>query len=237
MQLPWWGWTLLSVAGFSGTSLICTRLASARVSATTINVWLFTVGLLAFALHAWLTKADFRLPAGERWWLLPLAVTVFASNYAVVTAYRSSPNIGYVKAVGVGEVVLVALVVTGVALAHGRPLGLPWWKLAGIGLCIVGAVLVALEEQRPSPAQPNVAAADETNPGSESRTIPVTSKALQTEAVDATSCTWSGVCDAHLGRRWILSNHKVRIERQDGPQTRKPSLRPDRHPPSFSECG
>jgi hypothetical protein len=169
MQLPWWGWTLLSVAGFAGTSLICTRLASARVSATTINVWLFTVGLLAFALYAWLTKADFRLPAGERWWLLPLAVTVFASNFAVVTAYRSSPNIGYVKAVGVGEIVLVALAVAGVALMRGQPLGLPWWKLAGIGLCIVGAVLVALEGRKSAPVPAPVAGASEPRSSSEPR--------------------------------------------------------------------
>jgi hypothetical protein len=148
MQLPWWGWTLLSVAGFSGTSLMCTRLACARVAPATINVWVFTVGLLGFVAYAWLTKTDFRLPAGERWWLLPLAVTVFASNYAVVTAYQSSPNVGYVKAVGVTELVLVALVVTGIALVHGQSLDLPWWKLAGMALCIVGGVLVALDGKK-----------------------------------------------------------------------------------------
>jgi drug/metabolite transporter (DMT)-like permease len=152
MQLPWWGWTLLSVAGFSGTALICTRLASARVAPTTINVWIFTVGLAAFALYAWLTKADFRLPAGLRWWLLPLAVTLFASNLALVTAYQSAPNVGYVKAIGVAELILVALMVAGIALLQGQPLQLPWWKLAGMGLCVVGAVLVALEGKKASPA-------------------------------------------------------------------------------------
>ena len=152
MQLPWWGWTLLSVVGYAGTALICTRLASARVAPTTINVWLFAVGLVAFALYAWLTKTDLRLPAGERWWLLPLAGTLFASNYAVVTAYQSAPNVGYVKAIGVGELILVALAVAGVALVQGQPLGLPWWKLAGMGLCVVGAVLVALEERKSAPA-------------------------------------------------------------------------------------
>jgi Pyridoxal-dependent decarboxylase conserved domain len=86
------------------------------------------------------------------------------------TLYRTSPNIGYVKAVGVGEVVLVALVVMGVALAHGRPLGLPWWKVAGIGLCVVGAVLVALEETKSSPTpRLTVAAAGETGADPEPR--------------------------------------------------------------------
>src|SRR5262249_54191243 len=128
MQLPWWGWTLLSVAGFSGTALICARLASAEVAPATINVCLFVVGLPAFLLYAGLTKADLLLPAGQRWWLVPLAVTVFASNYALVAAYQSAPNAGHVKAVGVGEVVLVALVVAGVALVRGQPLDLAWWK-------------------------------------------------------------------------------------------------------------
>jgi hypothetical protein len=158
MQLPWWAWALLSKAGFAGTSLISTRLASVQVAPTTVNVWLFAVGLAAFALYAWLTKAELQLPAGERWWLLPLAVTVFASNYAVVTAYQCSPNVGYVKAVGAGEIVLVGLVVGGIALAQGRPLGLAWWKLAGMGLCVAGAVLVSLEGKRPEPVpQPAVA--------------------------------------------------------------------------------
>jgi hypothetical protein len=131
---------------------------------------------VAFALHAWLTKADFRLPAGERWWLLPLAVTVFASNYAVVTAYQSSPNIGYVKALGVGELVLVALIVTGVAMVHGQPLGLPWWKLAGMALCVVGAVLVGLEGKKSSPApEPTVAAASASSTSATSRTSSTTS--------------------------------------------------------------
>jgi hypothetical protein len=152
MQIPWWGWTLLSVAGFAGTSLICTRLASVKVAPATINVWLFAVGLVAFAMYAWLTKAELQLPVGERWWLLPLAVTVFASNYAVVTAYQSSPNVGYVKAVGVGEIVLVALAVAAFALVHGRPLDLPWLKLAGIGLCVAGAILVSLEGKKSAPA-------------------------------------------------------------------------------------
>jgi hypothetical protein len=154
MQLPWWGWTLLSVVGYAGTALICTRLAAVRVAPTTINVWLFTVGLLAFVLYAGLTKADLRLPAGERWWLLPLAGTLFASNYALVTAYQSAPNVGYVKALGVSELILVALLVAGIALVQGQPLQLPWWKLAGMGLCLVGAVLVAVEGEKSSPAPP-----------------------------------------------------------------------------------
>jgi hypothetical protein len=152
MQLPWWGWTLLSVGGFAGTGLISARLAAARVPATTINVYLFAVGLVAFLLYAGLTRADFRLPPSQCWWLLPLAATLFASNYSVVTAYRAAPNLGYVKAIGVAELILVALVVAAVALAQGRPLGLPWWKVAGMGLCVLGAVLVALEDGKPAPA-------------------------------------------------------------------------------------
>src|SRR5262249_38501359 len=71
--------------------------------------------------------------------------------------YRCSPNVGYVKAVGAGEIVLVGLVVAGIALAQGRPLGLAWWKLAGMGLCVAGAVLVALEGKEPTPVpQPGV---------------------------------------------------------------------------------
>jgi hypothetical protein len=168
MQLPWWGWTLLSVAGFAGTSLITTRLASAKVAPATINVWLFTVGLAAFGLYAWLTKADLGVPAGERWWLLPLAVTVFGSNFALVTAYRCSPNVGYVKAVGGGEIVLVVLVVAGMALAQGRPLGLPWWKVTGMGLCIAGVVLVSLEGNKsPSVSRPAVAGARQAPPSAE----------------------------------------------------------------------
>jgi hypothetical protein len=151
MQLPWWGWALLSVAGFSGTVLICSRLAATRVAPATINVYVFAVGLLAFGLYAGLTKADLRLPAGERWWLLPLAVTVFASNYAVVTAYQSAPNVGYVKAVGVGELALVTLVIVGIALVHGRPLDLPWWKMAGMALSLAGAVLVCLDAKKSPP--------------------------------------------------------------------------------------
>jgi hypothetical protein len=174
MQLPWWGWTLVSVAGFAGTALICTRLASARVAPTTINVYLFAVGLLAFLLYAVVTKADLRLPAGQRGWLVPLAVTLFISNFAVVTAYQSAPNAGYVKALGVADLILVALVVAGVGLVQGQPLGWPWWKLAGMGLCVVGAVLVALEETKSAPApRPTVAAAGETRAGCEPCTIRV----------------------------------------------------------------
>jgi hypothetical protein len=153
MQLPWWSWTLLSLAGFAGTALISTRLTAARVAPTTVNVYLFTAGLVAFLLYSVLTKPDLRLPAEARWWILPLALTVFASNYAVVTAYRLAPNVAYVKAVGVGEVVLVALVVAGIAWLRGRPLDLSGWKLAGMGLCFVGAVLVVLEERRSAPAE------------------------------------------------------------------------------------
>jgi hypothetical protein len=173
MQLSWWGWTLLSVVGYAGTALICTRLASARVAPTTINFYLFAVGLLSFVLYAGLTKADLRLPAGERGWLLPLAVTLFASNYALVTAYQSAPNVSYVKAIGVCELIVVTLVVAGVAVVQGQPLGLPWWKLAGIGLCLVGAVLVALEGTKASPApQPPMATAGHAPGSSESRPIP-----------------------------------------------------------------
>jgi drug/metabolite transporter (DMT)-like permease len=162
MQLPWWGWTLLSVGGFAGTALISARLASAQVRPITINVYLFAVGLVAFLLYAGLTKADFRLPPSQCWWLLPLAGTLFASNYSLVTAYQAAPNVGYVKAIGVAELVLVALVVAALALVQGRPVGLPWWKLAGIGLCVMGAVLVALEDRNSSPApQPAVAAASQ----------------------------------------------------------------------------
>ena len=154
MQLPWWGWTLLSVGGFAGTGLISARLAAARVPPTTINVYLFAVGLVAFLLYAGLTQADFRLPPSQCWWLLPLAGTLFASNYSVVRAYQAAPNVGYVKAIGVADLVLVALVVAVLAVVQGRPVALPWWKLAGIGLCVVGAVLVALEDRTSSPVPP-----------------------------------------------------------------------------------
>jgi hypothetical protein len=124
MQLPWWGWTLLSVGGFAGTGLISARLAAARVPPTTINVYLFAVGLVAFVLYALLTKPDFRLPPSQCWWLLPLAGTLFASNYSVVTAYQAAPNVGFVKAIGVAELVLVALVVAALALGPGPARGL-----------------------------------------------------------------------------------------------------------------
>jgi drug/metabolite transporter (DMT)-like permease len=166
MQLPWWGWTLLSVGGFAGTGLISARLAAARVPPTTINVYLFAVGLVAFVLYALLTKPDFRLPPSQCWWLLPLAATLFASNYSVVTAYQAAPNVGYVKAIGVAELVLVALVVAALALVQGRPVALPWWKLAGIGLCVMGAVLVALEDRTSSPAAPPPVAAASQTPSS-----------------------------------------------------------------------
>jgi hypothetical protein len=151
MQLPWWGWTLLSVVGFSGTALVSLRLASARLSPTTVNFYLFAGGLVTFLLYAWFTKADLRLAGGCRWWVLPLAVTVFVSNYAVVAAYKSSPHIGYVKAVGVWELVLVSLVVAGVAVVRGKPLDLPWWKMAGMALCLAGAVLVCLDAKKAPP--------------------------------------------------------------------------------------
>ena len=171
MQLPWWGWTLLSVGGFTGTALISARLASTRVPSTTINIYLFAVGLVAFLLYAGLTQADFRLPPSQCWWLLPLAGTLFASNYSVVRAYQAAPNVGYVKAIGVADLVLVALVVAVLAVVQGRPVGLPWWKLAGMGLCVVGAVLVALEGRKSPPApQPPAAGASAVPSSSAPRT-------------------------------------------------------------------
>src|SRR5262245_52016793 len=151
MQLPWWGWTLLSVVGFSGTALVSLRLTSARLSPATVNVYLFAAGLVTFLLYAWLPNADLRLSGDCRWCLLPLAVTLFVYNYAVVAAYRTSPHIGYVKAVGVWELVLVSLVVTGVAVVRGKPLDLPWWKMAGMALCLAGAVLVCLDPKSSPP--------------------------------------------------------------------------------------
>src|SRR5262245_47368820 len=151
MQLPWWGWTLLSVVGFSGTALVSLRLTSARLSPAAVNVYLFAAGLVTFLLYAWLTKADLRLSGGCRWWLLPLALTLFVSNYAVVAAYRTSPHIGYVKAVGVWALVLVSLIVAAVAVVRGKPLDLPWWKMAGMALCLAGAILVCLDAKTSPP--------------------------------------------------------------------------------------
>ena len=74
-----------------------------------------------------------------------------------------------------------------------QPLDLPAWKLAVIGLCFVGAVLVVFEVERPpSTQQPKVVAADETSPGPESRATPGTSGSLQAGPADAKSCTCPG---------------------------------------------
>src|SRR5262245_16406793 len=150
MQLPWWGWAILSVIGFTGTALICIRLTAAELSPTIINVYLFAVGLGTFLIYAVLTKAELHWPAEYRWWLLPLAATLFVSNFAVVAAYASAPNSGYVKAVGILDMVLVAAIAALVTALHGKPLDLPWWKLAGMAFCLLGALLVVIEPRQGS---------------------------------------------------------------------------------------
>lgn len=154
MQLTWWAWAIVSVVGFAGTTLICIRLTAADLSPTIINVYLFAVGLGAFLVTAVLTKADLRWPTGYFGWLPLLAATVFVSNYAVVAAYAAAPNGGYVKAVCILDVVLVAAVVAVTTALHGKPPGLPWWKLAGIALCLLGALLVAVEPGKVAPETP-----------------------------------------------------------------------------------
>jgi hypothetical protein len=158
MQLPWWGWAMLSVVGFSGTALICIRLTAADLSPMVVNVYLFAVGLAAFLVAAVLTKTDLRWPAGYFGWLPLLGATVFFSNYAVVAAYSAAPNGGYVKAVCILDVVLVAAVIALATALHGKPLEVPWWKLAGMALCLLGALLVAVEPGNVSPQIPTAVA-------------------------------------------------------------------------------
>src|SRR5262249_20559091 len=81
-------------------------------------------------------------------------LTLFIANYAMVVAFGAALNGGYVKAIGALEMVLVATVVAIVAGYQNPPLDLPWWKVVGISLCLLGAILVSYDRPAAAPDQP-----------------------------------------------------------------------------------
>jgi hypothetical protein len=151
MHLPWWAWSLISVAGFTSMSLISIRFVKGGLSAEMVNAYVFTVGAVVFLTYGLASGADLNLPREYRWWLVPLGIALFTANYAMVTAFGAAPNGGYVKAIGALEMVLVASFVAIVAAYQKQPVELPWWKVVGVTFCLIGAMMVAYDKPAAAP--------------------------------------------------------------------------------------
>jgi hypothetical protein len=170
MHLPWWAWSLISVAGFTGMSLISIRFVKGGLSAELVNAYVFTVGAVVFLAYGLASGADLNLPREYRWWLVPMGIALFISNYAMVVAFGAAPNGGYVKAIGALEMVLVATIVVIVAAYQKQPVKVPWWKVVGITFCLVGAMLVSYDKPAATPdaAPQPTEVASSVSPGSSS---------------------------------------------------------------------
>jgi drug/metabolite transporter (DMT)-like permease len=168
MHLPWWAWSLISVAGFTSMSLISIRFVKGGLSAELVNAYVFTVGAVVFLAYGLASGADLNLPREYRWWLVPMGAALFVANYAMVTAFGAAPNGGYVKAIGALEMVLVATIVAVAAAYQEQRVDFPWWKVVGITFCLVGAMLVSYDRPAATPdAAPQPAgAAPSVSPGS-----------------------------------------------------------------------
>jgi hypothetical protein len=168
MHFPWWAWSLVSVAGFTGTSLISIRFVKCGLSAELVNAYVFTLGAVVFLGYGLASGADLNLPQEYRWWLVPLGATLFISNYAMVVAFGAAPNGGYVKAIGALEMVLVATVVAVVAAWQKQPVELRWWKVLGVLFCLIGAMMVGYDKPAAAPERASQAgaAASSVAPGS-----------------------------------------------------------------------
>jgi hypothetical protein len=170
MHLSWWAWSLISVAGFTAMSLISIRLVKGGLSAELVNAYVFTVGAGVFLTYGLASGADLNLPREFRWWLVPMGIALFVSNYAMVVAFRAAPNGGYVKAIGALEMVLVATIVAVVAAYQKQPVELHWWKIVGITFCLVGAMLVGYDKPAATadPTPQPLGAVSSVSPGSSS---------------------------------------------------------------------
>jgi hypothetical protein len=170
MHLPWWAWSLISVAGFTSMSLISIRFVKGGLSAELVNAYVFTVGAVVFLAYGLASGADLNLPREYRWWLVPLGIALFIANYAMVVAFGAAPNGGYVKAIGALEMVLVATIVALVAAYQKQPVDFPWWKVVGITFCLVGAMMVGYDKPAavPAPALQPTGAASTVSPDSSS---------------------------------------------------------------------
>jgi drug/metabolite transporter (DMT)-like permease len=174
MHLPWWAWSLISVAGFTAMSLISIRFVKGGLSAELVNAYVFTVGAVVFLAYGLASGADLNLPKEYRWWLVPMGIALFIANYAMVVAFGAAPNGGYVKAIGALEMVLVATIVAIVAAYQKQPVELPWWKVVGITFCLLGAMMVSYDKPAAAPERvpEPIGAAASVSPGSSSPSGP-----------------------------------------------------------------
>lgn len=113
------------------------KLADLGTNTDSINVFFFAGATLALWLFARSRQVVLSLPAPALPWLLLTVGLAVEANYFSISALRNAPNLGYVTALRVLDIVIVT--VASVILFR---LPVAPAKLLGIGLCIAGGWVI-----------------------------------------------------------------------------------------------
>lgn len=136
----WIKFTLVASLCFSSMSLLFRKIADLGTNTESINVFFFAAATIGLWLLARLRQAPLGLPTPAIPWLLLTVGLAVVANHFSISAFRSTPNVGFVTALRTLDVVLVT---TGSIVLLGSS-SISAMQLFGIGLCIVGVLFVSL---------------------------------------------------------------------------------------------
>jgi drug/metabolite transporter (DMT)-like permease len=137
----WYLQSLGSVICLAGMILIFTGLRERLTSPANILVFVYGFGFCFFFAQILITKERINLGSGSLGAFFAAAVLSYVGNLLYVQAVGRAPNPGYVAAI-VG-IQAVPITIASIWLFKSP---FSWLKLAGVLLCVLGAVILLLPD-------------------------------------------------------------------------------------------
>lgn len=148
-KLPWWVFSLVAIACFTGLVLTIRHVSSLGFSSKEINLFLFSFSLIGFILIGWKDLKGIQKKEGFKLFFQIVFVASFFSllaNLLDVNAIKLAPNPGFAQAIKNTNIVVITIVSYFMfRLRMLRSAEFSWKKwLGGVGLILAGIILIVI---------------------------------------------------------------------------------------------